>query len=577
MKKFLLVAVLLSFGFVFAAAPTQSPNLPCYLDFNADGASTIADITAIGKFYNYKSTATCGGATCDFYDINRDGKVDGGDSIFLGAVLYKLCPYANFDYDGDGTIEYSSTYAPGSDSHAIITYLGASTSKDCGTNAACLKYDVNGDGKVEAVITDFDNLVLWRYNGKVVSTNNVIKTTPAVANVKVSACALDYDRNKLVTISDITPLSASGKFNLGYSGTSDRSCKLGGKSVRCTLFDGNSDGKITQADADILDGFINKACDLTKFDFNKNGKIEGSVSASNGVFNDGGYINNYIYATSALGIRTCSSESNKGECTSFDVDGNGKVELRDVMFLEAYEGKASGLPTPTPTVVTVNIESCSDTDNGSVPSVKGKVIQGSKVYEDYCLDSKTVIENICATSSSAAASAIQCGVRCADGRCQASPTIGDNSNVISDTPSVVATTTPVVSVNQCKDSDGGLKYYVGGVVTKGANAYADSCNNGVLREYYCSFVQNSNSNIAIASSVKYLSTFCNNGCNTAKTACKQLNAVVSTGNAVVSTGTTVGGSVSITGNAINPQGVSIGQSVFDSLYQAIAGALGYNN
>jgi hypothetical protein len=110
---------------------------------------------------------------------------------------------------------------------------------------------------------------------------------------------------------------------------------------------------------------------------------------------------------------------------------------------------------------------CSDSDQGVDPTVKGTVTIGNESYEDSCKDNATVLEYYCDNNALGQSEAV-CpdGFMCGDGACVEVP---------EEPPPP-----------ECQETDSGKDYEVPGSVTYKGSTHADTCQgNYDLIEYYC--------------------------------------------------------------------------------------------
>jgi len=107
-------------------------------------------------------------------------------------------------------------------------------------------------------------------------------------------------------------------------------------------------------------------------------------------------------------------------------------------------------------------ETCSDTDGGNYPYVKGTVTKSGTAYTDYCNTGSSVREYYC-TGTDVYSTVFACpsGYECSDGTC-------------------------VETVHTCTDSDGTDIYTYGYITYDSANYYDYCANSTHILEYYCS-------------------------------------------------------------------------------------------
>ncbi len=185
----------------------------------------------------------------------------------------------------------------------------------------------------------------------------------------------------------------------------------------------------------------------------------------------------------------------KKECSA--VVGTGYVCTDGACVLEE---KAT--PTPTPA------NSCKDNDEGLKYTYKGTVsgVTSDKpyVYEDYCSDSRTIVEYYCEKDYAQAAKdtcevVAGKGYVCKDGACiwvsTATSTPTPTATPAQATPTPTATATPTSTpkptpTDSCTETDGGFNPHMGGKVSGMSSStsytYEDKCDaQGLLTEWYC--------------------------------------------------------------------------------------------
>ena len=179
--------------------------------------------------------------------------------------------------------------------------------------------------------------------------------------------------------------------------------------------------------------------------------------------------------------------------------------LPKIQYSTCQYGCSEGTCLSQPSVTTYTI-TCSDSDNGLDYSAKGTVYWSSTngtsaSLTDHCLNSNTVTESYCPTSSSLPMTTnYYCTYGCSDGICLSNSvtftnntTITENNTIINNTlnNNTNATNTTVISGITCTDTDNGFDYYTqGATYWANANGYyyfgTDSCvNSTTLTEYYC--------------------------------------------------------------------------------------------
>jgi hypothetical protein len=169
---------------------------------------------------------------------------------------------------------------------------------------------------------------------------------------------------------------------------------------------------------------------------------------------------------------------------------------------------------------TVNA-TCTDTDGGNNPYLKGTAVKGTQSNVDYCSNSNLLIEQYC-LNNNLAATTVTCslyGKVCSNGAC-----VTGNNNTVTTTTMYPTTTLPInnssyrsllgvfgnVSNYSCWDSDYGQNLFVKGYSVEYLNgiyqkSLTDVCSTTMhLREAYCS-------NGRATSSVFYCPGTCFNG------------------------------------------------------------------
>ncbi|MBU2497005.1 MAG: hypothetical protein KJ767_03020 [Nanoarchaeota archaeon] len=381
-----------------------------------------------------------------------------------------------------------------------------------------LEYEgLNVEPKLRELIVGYNKVF------DLVVSYDVTKSVPGITGEEqgisvehpLEACRYDYDADGKVAVADISALAQ----NIGKTGNT---CKLGTRTLRCTVFDGNRDGVINNDD--LPNAFIGKECPISNFDYGDgNGKIESTISGNNdGYFWDqrykqgapnyerdcvGGIFTLAVRESKDVGSKTLNliEVGSQGDinvdvdgdeeiigsgsiktvgglivknvartystiqsstatimadnnCLNYDLDADYKLTINDLYMLQKYDGKVLVQAPPLPPTPT-----CTDSDNGIEYGVNGYVRYSNIYYNDVC--SRDYLREYYCNSGVVASDYHACENGCEYGICKSAPT--------------------------CVENDGGRTYNTKGMVTgtdaSGAwKTVTDYCSSSsVLKEYYC--------------------------------------------------------------------------------------------
>lgn len=185
----------------------------------------------------------------------------------------------------------------------------------------------------------------------------------------------------------------------------------------------------------------------------------------------------------------CPNGCNSGKCKPGPVCGNNSLETGE----QCDDGNKTNNDGCSATCMKESSDTCTDSDGGYVPTVRGTATAKTLQATDFCSADGTLREYKCAGADSITSTTYTCANTCENGACVPAtnicgnritepPELCDDGN-LSDNDGCNSTCKTEVA---CTDSDGGTNTMIKGSVTQGSFINNDNCASPTqLTEFLC--------------------------------------------------------------------------------------------